>query len=100
MLDEVEARVEIVEGKRQLEEITGAPVTLFAYPNGKPGRDYGPRDMELVKKAGFASAVSTISGVANRGSDLFQLPRFGPWDRNPRRLAVRLLLGCARSVPA
>ena len=100
MLDEVEARVEIVEGRRQLEEITGAPVTLFAYPNGKPGRDYGPRDMELVKKAGFAAAVSTISGVANRGSDLFQLPRFGPWDRNPRRLGVRLLLGCARSVPA
>ena len=99
-LDAEEARAEIVGGKRRLEEITGAPVTLFAYPNGKPGRDYGPRDVELVKKAGFAAAVSTTSGVANRTSDLFQLPRFGPWDRNPRRLGVRLLLSCARSVPA
>ena len=99
-LDDEEARAEIVEGKNQLEEMTGAPVTLFAYPNGKPGRDYGPRDVELVKKAGFAAAVSTTRGVAHRSSDLFQLPRFGPWDRNPRRLAVRLLLGCARSVPA
>jgi peptidoglycan/xylan/chitin deacetylase (PgdA/CDA1 family) len=99
-LDEKEARAEIVGGKRRLEDITGAPVSLFAFPNGKPGRDYGPRDVDLVKKAGFAAAVSTISGVANRSSDLFQLPRFGPWDRNPRRLGVRLLLNCARSAPA
>jgi peptidoglycan/xylan/chitin deacetylase (PgdA/CDA1 family) len=100
MLDEEEARAEIVGGKRQLEEIIGAPVTLFAYPSGKPGRDYGPRDVRLVKEAGFVAAVSTIGGVANRGSDFFQLPRFGPWDRNPRRLGLRLLLSCARSVPA
>jgi peptidoglycan/xylan/chitin deacetylase (PgdA/CDA1 family) len=98
-LDEDEARAEIVEGKRQLEEITGAPVTLFAYPNGKPGRDYGPRDVGLVREAGFAAAVSTLGGVANRGSNLFQLPRFGPWDRDPRRLGVRLLLSCARPFP-
>jgi len=100
VLDAQEARAEIVDGKHRLEEITGAPVTLFAYPNGKPGQDYGPRDVELVKKAGFAAAVSTRTGVAGRGSDVFQLPRFGPWDRNPRRLGVRLLLNCARSVPA
>jgi len=99
-LDEEEARAEIVGGKRQLEEIIGAPVTLFAYPNGKPGRDYGVRDVELVRKAGFAAAVSTICGVANRSSDLFQLPRFGPWDRNPRRLGLRLLLSGPPSVPA
>ena len=100
MLDDEEARAEIVGGKHRLEEITGAPVTLFAYPNGKPDKDYGPRDVGLVREAGFAAAVSTIGGVANRSSDLFQLPRFSPWDRNPRRLGVRLLLGCARSVPA
>jgi peptidoglycan/xylan/chitin deacetylase (PgdA/CDA1 family) len=98
-LDARQARAEIIGGKRRLEEITGAPVTLFAYPNGKPGRDYGPRDVELVKQAGFTAAVSTQDGVANRRSDIFQLPRFGPWDRNPRRLGVRLLLNCARSAP-
>lgn len=100
VLNAQQARAEIVDGKRKLEEITGAPVTLFAYPNGKPGRDYGPRDVELVKEAGFAAAVSTLVGVAHRGSDLFQLPRFGPWDRNPRRLGLRLLMNCARSAPA
>jgi peptidoglycan/xylan/chitin deacetylase (PgdA/CDA1 family) len=99
VLDAEEARAEIVGGKGRLEEITGARVTLFAYPNGKPGRDYGPRDVELVKEAGFTAAVSTLSGVANRGSDVFQLPRFGPWDRNPIRLGARLLLNCARPTP-
>lgn len=91
MLDEQEARAEIVGGKRRLEEITGAPVTLFAYPNGKPGRDYGPQHVALVRQAGFVAAVSTISGVANRRSDLFQLPRFTPWDRTPGRFLLRLL---------
>ena len=100
VLDAQQARAEIIGGKHRLEEITGAPVTLFAYPNGKPGRDYGPRDVALVKEAGFTAAVSTSGGVADRGSDIFQLPRFGPWDRSPLRLGVRLLANCVRSVPA
>ena len=100
VLDAQQARAEIIGGKHRLEEITGAPVMLFAYPNGKPGRDYGPRDVQLVKEAGFTAAVSTSGGVADRGSDIFQLPRFGPWDKNPIRLGVRLLANCVRSVPA
>ena len=95
-LGDDEAHAEIAGSKRTLEEITGARVTLFAYPNGKPGRDYGPQHVRLVREVGFAAAVSTIAGVAHRGSDLFQLPRFSPWDRNPLRLGVRLLASCAR----
>ena len=100
LLDDRQARAEIVGGKHRLEEITGAPVTLFAYPNGKPGRDYGPRDVELVRQAGFVAAVSTTAGAANRASDPFQLPRFTPWDRSPCRFGLRLLANCMRSVPA
>jgi len=100
VLDAQQARAEIIGCRHRLEEITGAPVTLFAYPNGKPGRDYGPRDVDLVKEAGFTAAVSTLGGVAHRGSDVFQLPRVGTWERSPRRLGVRLLLNCARSMPA
>ena len=100
VLDEAQARAEIVGGKRCLEEITGAPVTLFAYPNGKPGQDYGPRDVKLVRQAGFAAAVSTTPGAASRTSDQFQLPRFTPWDRKPGRFGLRLLANCARSAPA
>lgn len=99
-LDEQQARAEIVGGKHRLEEITGAPVKLFAYPSGKPGRDYGSRDVQLVREAGFAAAFSTVVGIANASSDPLQLPRFGAWDRNPNRLGVRLLMGCARAAPA
>jgi peptidoglycan/xylan/chitin deacetylase (PgdA/CDA1 family) len=97
-LGDEDARAEIVMGKHRLEDIIGAPVKLFAYPNGKPGKDYGPRDVRLVKEAGFVAAVSTSSGVANRASDRFQLPRFSPWERNPRKLALRLLASCWRPV--
>ncbi|MGE5522224.1 MAG: polysaccharide deacetylase family protein [Rhodospirillaceae bacterium] len=94
LLGDDDAQVEITDGKRRLEQLVGAPVTSFAYPNGRPGGDYGPRDVRLVRDAGFTAAVSTVSGVASRGSDLFQLPRFGPWDRHAGRLGVRLLVNC------
>jgi peptidoglycan/xylan/chitin deacetylase (PgdA/CDA1 family) len=100
VLGEREARAEIFDSKRLLEEITGTPVTLFAYPNGLPGRDYGPRDVQLVKEAGFAAAVSTVDGVAGHGSDSFQLPRVGLWDRTMLRLRVRLLVHFMRPVAA
>ena len=98
-LSDDEARSEIVTSKRILEEITGAPVDSFAYPNGKPGIDYTAQHVRLVREAGFRGAVSTLPGVAHRGSDLFQLPRFGPWDRNPRRLGLRLMASCATATP-
>ncbi len=85
-----DARTEIVESKRRLEELTGNEVTLFAYPNGRPGKDYTGRDAELVKAAGFAAAVSTSPGAAGAGADLFQLPRFTPWDRSPWKYGARL----------
>ena len=100
VLDEPAARAEILDNKLRLEEITDAPVRLFAYPNGKPGQDYGPQHVQLVRAAGFAAAVSTVAGAADRGSDLFQLPRFTPWDRSPRRFGLRLLVNCMQAVPA
>jgi hypothetical protein len=46
----------------------------------------------MVRDAGFSAAVSTAWGVASPGSDVFQLPRFTPWDRGPAKFALRLLL--------
>jgi peptidoglycan/xylan/chitin deacetylase (PgdA/CDA1 family) len=85
------ARREIVESGRRLGEILREPVRLFAYPNGKPGVDYGPEHVQMVRDAGFMAAVSTGWGVATDGSDRFQLPRFTPWDRTPGRFALRLI---------
>ena len=87
------AVAEILESKRQLEEITDGPVTSFAYPNGRPNQDYKSAHVDAVRKAGFELAVSTAWGAASTHSDLFQLPRIAPWDRNALRFAGRILRG-------
>jgi peptidoglycan/xylan/chitin deacetylase (PgdA/CDA1 family) len=85
-----EARAEISDSRRRLEEITGAPVRLFAYPNGKPLHDYRPEHARLVRDLGFDAAVSTAWGAAGAGDDLYQIPRFTPWDRPNWRYGLRL----------
>lgn len=81
---------EIGDSKRQLESITRAPVTLFAYPNGRHGDDYDDASVALVRDSGFEAAVATTWGAARRDSDRFQLPRFTPWDRSRLRFGARL----------
>ncbi len=92
------ARREIVLGRSRLEEITGAPVELFAYPNGKPGQDYDRTHVRMVRELGFLGAVSTASGVANIRSDVLQLPRFTPWDRSPFKYGFRLMKNLTRTT--
>lgn len=84
------ARREIDESRRTLEEIVGKRVTLFAYPNGKPGKDYAARHVAMVRDLGFDAAVSTAPGAAAPSCDLFQIPRFTPWDREAWRYGLRL----------
>jgi peptidoglycan/xylan/chitin deacetylase (PgdA/CDA1 family) len=85
-----QARDEIVVGKQRLEEIVQAPVTTFAYPNGRPGQDYQAEHVELAKALGFVTAVSTSWGAASTHTDTFQLPRFTPWDRQRWAFALRM----------
>ena len=98
-LGDGEACSEIERSKSCLEELLDRPVTLFAYPNGKPGVDYGPAAVVGARAAGFAAAVSTAWGAAGPDSEVFQLPRFTPWDRSRLRFGTRLLANL-RSRPA
>jgi peptidoglycan/xylan/chitin deacetylase (PgdA/CDA1 family) len=85
-------RLPSAQRRERLAAILNEPVSLFAYPNGKPGQDYAAEHVRMVRDAGFTAAVSTAWGVASRDSDSFQLPRFTPWDRQPVRFALRLLI--------
>lgn len=91
-MSERAARNDIANGKHQLEQLLQTPVSVFAYPNGKAGRDYGPAHVEIVKSLGFKAALATDWGVARPGAglDLFQLPRFTPWDRGRLAFLWRL----------
>lgn len=90
-IDDERAKQEMATGKQQLEVITGTPVRTFAYPNGRPERDYAARHVAMAKDVGFELAVTTASGVANVNSDVFQLPRFSPWGTSLAMLGARMM---------
>jgi peptidoglycan/xylan/chitin deacetylase (PgdA/CDA1 family) len=91
-LDHKTASHEILTSKQYLEQLLGDQVTLFAYPNGKPGSDYNAESVQIARQLGFAAAVSTQWGTSTQGSDVFQIRRFTPWDRSKLRFAARMLM--------
>lgn len=93
-----QARWEIAEGKSTLESIIGRRVELFAYPNGRPGSDFAPEHVELVRTCGFKAAVTTAWGSAGKGDDVYQLPRFTPWNRSRLGFGLRLLGNTRRAA--
>jgi len=85
-----QARAEIADCKAELEAIIGGAVHSFAYPNGRPDKDFGHEHVEMVKAAGYTTAVTTSIGVARAGTDPLQLPRFTPWGLSDERIAFQL----------
>ena len=93
-LNDKEAADEIGGGREQLTLWLGQAPRAFAYPNGAPTRDYGPRDAMLSRAAGYTCAVTTARGAATPTTDPFQLPRFTPWDRSMWAFGAR----CAQTL--
>lgn len=58
----------------RLRERLGKPIRHFAFPYGRRG-DCGPRDFELARRLGFATAATTSKGLVRRGQDPYSLPR-------------------------
>lgn len=90
-LPEAEVASELNESRRALESLVQHPVKLFAYPNGKPGKDYDEQAVRVARQSGFSAAVSTRAGIASADDDPWQLPRFTPWDRGRLRFGLRLV---------
>jgi peptidoglycan/xylan/chitin deacetylase (PgdA/CDA1 family) len=70
-LGEAEARREITDSRRELEERLGREVDLFCYPAGL----FGDRERRLVAEAGFRLAVSTEPGPNAAATDRLALRR-------------------------
>jgi hypothetical protein len=66
--------------------VTGQAPQEFAYPNGRPGTDFAPIHEEMVRDAGYSSAVSTEWSIARYGTSVYRIPRIGPWWRQGRTL--------------
>jgi peptidoglycan/xylan/chitin deacetylase (PgdA/CDA1 family) len=90
-IEDESARYEMTAGKRQLEHITGKPIRLFAYPNGKRGKDFDERHELMAQDAGFTAAFTTAVGAATEKDDIYRMPRSRPWDKTRTLFALRLL---------
>jgi peptidoglycan/xylan/chitin deacetylase (PgdA/CDA1 family) len=95
-IEEAQAEREIAGGRDKLEAITRQPITLFAYPNGKPDTDYTATHVRMVRRLGFSAAVSTAHGSADARVPVHELPRFTPWGAT----AARWSLGLAKNMLA
>jgi peptidoglycan/xylan/chitin deacetylase (PgdA/CDA1 family) len=90
-LDAKTAKQEICDNYTALRDLTGTAPRCFAYPNGKPQRDYTAEHARMVEQAGYVTAVSTAVGVAPQDADRFQLPRFMPRERHAIHFIARML---------
>lgn len=83
-LPETEARRQLVDGRRRLEDILGAEVCSFAYPGGRIGR----RGRRLVAEAGFRYARSTRMFCLSPGNDALAMGTTAQF--HPHRTAAAL----------
>jgi peptidoglycan/xylan/chitin deacetylase (PgdA/CDA1 family) len=72
LLSRDQAKEEIVASKKKLEDRFGLPVEHFAYPYG----DYNQTTVDLVREAGFKTAVTMHRGVNHPDTSLFELRRW------------------------
>lgn len=96
-LSAAEARAEITGSYVWVREVTGRTPHSFAYPNGRPGRDFGGAHVAMARDAGFEVAVTTVWGCAKRGDDPMQLPRYTPWETTSPAVWLRLVKTTLRS---
>jgi peptidoglycan/xylan/chitin deacetylase (PgdA/CDA1 family) len=68
------AEREIAQSKYKLEDLIHKPVISFAYPYGA----FDNSAIDITKKAGFATAVSTIAGIEASNNNRYFLFRIRP----------------------
>ncbi|CAD6547937.1 polysaccharide deacetylase family protein [Paraburkholderia sabiae] len=92
-----EAQRQIFESRERLEDMTGEAVESFCYPYG----DVCPEVRELVELCGYASATTTVRGLASNADDPYLLPRIGVvGGHNRLRFLYRYFRQYASAVPA
>jgi len=87
---------ELRESRRFLEETTGEPAELFAYPTG----DYDRRVLDAVASSGYRSAFALDS--RKLGHFRFEIPRVGIYGASPAYLSAKLSglhRGALRAAP-
>jgi peptidoglycan/xylan/chitin deacetylase (PgdA/CDA1 family) len=76
-----------------LSYLLDTPIHSFAYPNGKPGFDFGGREIDILKKNGIKLAFSTIERTLKNDDDLYRIPRSGFEGGSIPYISLKLLSG-------
>lgn len=93
LLPAAEQERELAGARTRLEEAIGRPVTLLAYPFGKPG-DVSDETQNLARRAGYRAAFTTVPRCLVSSSPVFALPRLTvhEWPAETLTRRVRELL--------
>ena len=65
---------QVTDSRRILEDRLACQVTSLAYPFGTL-RDFNDRIKEMLHRAGYRSACTSVNGVNRHGADLLELRR-------------------------
>ena len=74
--DDVEAELEVGGSRSELPALTGDEGRHFSYPHGR----FGDREVELVRRSGYASARTFDGGFVGVDADPYRLPAVGIHD--------------------
>jgi peptidoglycan/xylan/chitin deacetylase (PgdA/CDA1 family) len=85
-----ESTKEIINSKKEIEEIIKKKVYSFAYPMGSK-ENFNDEIKKIVAKSGFLCACSSIHGTNNAKMDLFELKRKFVIERDINLFAYNLL---------
>jgi peptidoglycan/xylan/chitin deacetylase (PgdA/CDA1 family) len=90
-----EARKEIIQSKRELEDVLNTPIEVISFPEG----DFNNTHIDMAIQAGYKNAYSILPEMIHAGSDSFIRGRVKV-DPSDWRLEYRLkLLGAYRWLP-
>lgn len=88
-------RDEIATSITFLSTLLGREVTLFAYPNGIPGVDFGEREEAVLRCSGVQMAFTTESRHLSVADNPMRIPRLAVSDKlSMRSLRTKIALGC------
>ncbi|MDB5770969.1 MAG: hypothetical protein JWM42_1343 [Burkholderia sp.] len=90
LLDPVQARYQVNEGKNRLEDMLGAAIAGFCYPGGK----HRQRDIETVKQAGFKYARTVTNLRFDAGDKPFEMPTTVQFYPHDSRVFYRNFASC------
>ena len=86
-LDDQALAASLRDGRAELDEVVGAPLTVIGYPHG--GAD--ERVAAAARDAGFSVGYTTVEHAVTPDDDTLLLGRLNPSYRSPGHFAVQLV---------